>query len=123
MTHDEEANDKRFLRGEEKAADMAERVSVLEDQMEMVKSDLYNSGRDGLKTRMVAFMARYDAIEAERERADKRWRWFVGVMLSVIIGLASLWIALDVNRQAKAGLIQGTTDSTMATTQTSDWRH
>ncbi len=123
MTHDEEANDKRFLRGEEKAADMAERVSVLEDQMEMVRNDLYNSGRDGLKTRMIAFMARYDAIEAEREHADKRWRWFVGVMLSVIIGLASMWIALDVNRQVKSGLIQVTNESIMAKAQTSDWRH
>ena len=123
MTHDEEANDKRFLRGEEKAADMAERVSVLEDQMEMVRNDLYNSGRDGLKTRMIAFMARYDAIEAEREHADKRWRWFVGLMLSVIIGLASMWIALDVNRQVKSGLIQVTNESIMAKSQTSDWRH
>ena len=69
----------------------------------MIMNDMYNHGRDGLKTQFTVFMADHNAREDERKKSDERFRWAIGVILTILtIALAALGV-LEGNRQMHEG--------------------
>ena len=82
---------------------LGERMSSAETTIERVNGDLYNHGKDGLKTQFTAFVADYHAREDERSKTDKRrLAIIVGILVPLLIGL----IGLEVNRQVHSGDLQ-----------------
>ena len=89
--------------------------------LQRLNEDMYNHGRDGVKSTLDKFIAESRATQAERDRNDRTWRWFVGIMITILAAVASIWVALDANRQLKSGML-GVTPQVTANIS-ADWRH
>ena len=80
-------------------ADLGGRMSVLEATVDTVTSDLYNHGKDGIKTQWTRFMAVYEERESRRDRAWSMFRWTVGTIIAAgVLALGLMEFAAHVGR-------------------------
>ena len=87
-------------------ANLGEKMSRVEAAVDTINSDLYNHGRDGLKTQFTMFVADYRAREDERAKVERR-RWHVaGFVLAVLtLAVTSLGVVVTL-RAAHEGALQ-----------------
>lgn len=94
--------------------DIHERVATLEGNVEMIMSDMYNGGKDGLKTRFITLettLTTRDEESAknlklrddERENRQKRRDFKITTAIAILGLLVAILAFLEGSRQVKAG--------------------
>ena len=78
---------------------LVEKVSGVTTDVDTINSDLYNHGRDGLKTQFTMFVADYRAREDERAKVERR-RWRVAGFVLALLTLAVTSLGVVVTLRA-----------------------
>ena len=78
---------------------LVEKVSGITTDVDTINSDLYNHGRDGLKTQFTMFVADYRAREDERAKVERR-RWHAAGFALAVLTLAVTSLGVVVTLRA-----------------------
>ena len=92
--------------------DIDRRLTRVETNMEIVMSDLYNHGKDGIKTTLTSLVARLSEKEEQDAQRSKRldqkinifMAFFAGVSL-LLLAIGTLFAILEYARSIKSGEI------------------
>lgn len=71
-----------------------QRVTTIEPMVERLDEEIFNHGKDGLKTIVLKHIAHVDTLEAERDKTFKQERDDVKTALEKHNNRVMLWIAL-----------------------------
>ena len=94
----------------EKVIEIGEQIASLSTQVTTLNDDMYNHGKNGVKTRLSTFEVRFDGFvdlynerENSRDRAWNRFRW----VATLIIAFGMLVLAaLQATKQIHQGFIR-----------------
>lgn len=96
VPHDEgliQRHDARFTRIEDHLERLENRVTIMGVTVDDLDRDIYNHGKDGLKTILTNFIAVQKAVRQDREQREQRRRWVIATAigaLAVILTILSI---------------------------------
>ena len=81
-------------------------VSVMANSIDVIENDLYNHGRDGLKTIVIKSIERQESYRLDRERSEKAFRFWLMFALTAIGMILVPIFLLFINEQIHKGILE-----------------
>ena len=97
---------RRFEKIETQVGGLEKDMVALEEFRDRVDEDLYNHGKNGMKTILTEFVAAHKATQEERKRSESQFRFWLTTVLAILTVAVAIIGVLEANRQAEHGWIR-----------------